>query len=178
MKWLTQSLLTSRISFTERPGTDKISKVILKHPFVKNIITVAILDVDGDNYRVGDAEWPDGSRPDILYEPSDRSLKQSPIIVEVQRTVDASFMTRAVHCCIIAYRRYQVLPILMVFAPEQVSIPTENMRLSNVNGALSLNCEYWARKGYLIRLKNVSTLTSLTDPFTAVSNFNTSATDY
>ncbi|KAG1136905.1 hypothetical protein G6F37_010814 [Rhizopus arrhizus] len=45
------------------------------------------------------------------------------------------------------------------------------MRLSNVNGALSLNCEYWARKGYLIRLKDVSTLTSSTDPFAAVSNF-------
>ncbi|KAK4520628.1 uncharacterized protein ATC70_006506 [Mucor velutinosus] len=166
-----QSLLTSIIPFTERPGTDKISKIILKHPFVKNIITVAILDVNGDNYRVGDAEWPDGSRSDVLYEPLDRSLKQSPIIVEVQRTVDVNFMARVVHYYVMAYRRYQVFPVLLVFAPEHVSIPTENMRLSNANGALLLNCEYWTRKGYLIRLKDVSTLTSSTDPFAAVSNF-------
>lgn len=80
-------------------------------------------------------------------------------------------MLRAVHYCIMAYRRYQVLPVLLVFAPEHISIPTKNMRLSNVNSALSINCEYWARKGYLIRLKNVSTLTSSTDPFAAISNF-------
>jgi hypothetical protein len=80
-------------------------------------------------------------------------------------------MLRAVHYCVMAYRRYQVLPVLLVFAPEHISIPTKNMRLSNVNGALSINCEYWARKGYLIRLKNVSTLTSSTDPFAAISNF-------
>ncbi|GAA5800155.1 hypothetical protein HPULCUR_005580 [Helicostylum pulchrum] len=167
-----KSLLTSRIPFIEHPGTDKTSKTILKHPFVKKIITVAILDVNGDNYRVGDVEWPGGSRSDVLYEPLDRSLKQLPIIVEVQRTVDVNFMARVVPYCVMAYRRYQVFPVLRVFAPEHVSIPAENMRLPNVNGALSLNCEYWARKRYLIRLKNVSTLTGSTDPFAAVSNFN------
>ncbi|KAG1047402.1 hypothetical protein G6F43_010151 [Rhizopus delemar] len=132
---------------------------------------VAILYVNGDNYRVGDAEWHDGTGSYVLYEPVDRSLKQSPIIIEVQRTVDANFILRAVHYCVMAYRRYQVLPVLLIFAPEHISISTENMRLSNVNGALSINCEYWARKGDLIRLKNVSTLTSSTDPFAAISNF-------
>ncbi|KAG2194329.1 hypothetical protein INT47_000256 [Mucor saturninus] len=139
-----QSLLTSRIPFIERPGTDK---------------------------TFGDAEWSDGSRSDVLYEPVDRTLKQSSIIVEVQRIVDVNFMARVVHYCVMAYRRYQVFPTLLVFAPEHVTIPTEKMRLSNVSGALSLNCEYWARKGYLIRLKNVPTLTSSSDPFAAISNF-------
>ncbi|KAI8887894.1 hypothetical protein K501DRAFT_268510 [Backusella circina FSU 941] len=99
-----------------------------------NIITVAILDVNGDNYRVGDAEWPDGSRSDVLYEPLDRSLK----------TVDVNFMARVVHYCVMAYRRYQVFPVLLVFSPEHVSIPTKNMRLSNVNGALSLNSTFYS----------------------------------
>ncbi|KAI8635844.1 hypothetical protein BD408DRAFT_427084 [Parasitella parasitica] len=38
-----QSLLTSRIPIVKRRGTDKTSKTILKHPFVKNIITVVIV---------------------------------------------------------------------------------------------------------------------------------------
>lgn len=129
------------------------------------------MDVDGGNYRVGDAEWPNGSRSDVLYKPLDRSLKQSPIILEVQRTADINFMARVARYCFMAYRRYQVLPILLVFAPENVSIPTENMRVSNLNGALSLDCEYWASKGHLIRLENVPTLTNSTDPFASVSNF-------
>ena len=112
------------------------------------------MDVDGDNYSVGDAEWPNGTRSDVLYEPLNRSLKQPPIIIEVQGIVDGSFMSRVVHYRIMAYRRYEVLPVLLVFAPTHISIPTENMHLSNVNGALLFNCEYWARKGYLIRLTN------------------------
>jgi hypothetical protein len=34
-------------------------------------------------------------------------------------------MARVVHYCVMAYRRYQVFPVLLVFAPEHVSIPTE-----------------------------------------------------
>ncbi|KAG2218893.1 hypothetical protein INT45_007620 [Circinella minor] len=105
-----------------RPGTDETRKTILKHPIVKiSLRTVAILDVIGDNYRVGDTEWPDGTRSDVLYELLDRSLKQAPIIIEVQRTVvNANFMLRAVYYCIMSYHRYQVLPILQstpAFAP-------------------------------------------------------------
>ncbi|KAI8373378.1 hypothetical protein EDC96DRAFT_429025, partial [Choanephora cucurbitarum] len=102
-------------------GTDKTSKTILKHLFVINITTVTLLDVNGDNHKVGDAEWPDGSRSDVLYELVDRSLKQTPIVMEVQRTVDVNFIARVIHYCIMIYRRYQVFPILLVFAPEHVT---------------------------------------------------------
>lgn len=110
--WI-ESLLTSTIPFIGRPGTDKTSKTILKHPFVKNIVTFAVLDVIGDKYRVGDGEWPDGSRSDVRYEPLDSS-QRSPLIIEVQRTDDDNFTARATHYCVMTYRRYRVFPVLLV----------------------------------------------------------------
>ncbi|KAI9247740.1 hypothetical protein BY458DRAFT_494491 [Sporodiniella umbellata] len=85
-----------------------------------------------DNYRVGDAEWSDGSRSDILYETLDKSLKQPPVTVEVERTVDFNLMARVVHYCVMAYRRYQTFPVVFILALKHVSIPTENMRLYRI----------------------------------------------
>ncbi|KAG1336466.1 hypothetical protein G6F62_006250 [Rhizopus arrhizus] len=77
-------LLTCKIPFSERPGSDQMSKFVLKHPDVKNIITRTLMDTSGDAYRIGDAEWDHGLRSDVLYEPMHVSLDQPPIIVEVQ----------------------------------------------------------------------------------------------
>lgn len=59
----------------------------------------------GDAYKIGDAEWEHGLRSDVLYEPVLVSSDQSSIIVEVQATVNANFINRAVHYCIMAYCR-------------------------------------------------------------------------
>ncbi|KAG0941112.1 hypothetical protein G6F32_008545 [Rhizopus arrhizus] len=90
-------LLTCKIPFSERPGSDQMSKFVLKHPDVKNIITRTLMDTSGDAYRIGDAEWDHGLRSDVLYEPMHVSLDQPPIIVEVQAMVNADFMNRAAH---------------------------------------------------------------------------------
>ncbi|KAI7861423.1 hypothetical protein BDF14DRAFT_1869853 [Spinellus fusiger] len=49
-------LLTYQIPFTERPGSDQMSKIILKHPDVKNIIIRTLMDTTGNAYRIRDAE--------------------------------------------------------------------------------------------------------------------------
>ncbi|CEP12604.1 hypothetical protein [Parasitella parasitica] len=119
-------LLTWKMPFSERPGSDLMSKFVLKHSDVKNIITRTLMDTNGDAYRIGDAEWDHGLRSDIVYEPMDVSLDQPPIIVEVQATVNADFMNRAAHYCIMAYRRYKVLPILLIFNTRTTSISTND----------------------------------------------------
>ena len=139
---------------------------------MKSIITKAIVDIDGDAYRIGDAEWDDGTRSDVLYEPVNESLQQPPIIVEVQTTVDTEFMNRAVHYCVMAYRRYKTLPMLLIFATNTTTIPTDNMHRSNVFCGLSLPCEYWAKKCYLINLASASSVSiNIHEPFQALSMF-------
>ncbi|KAG1144952.1 hypothetical protein G6F38_005988 [Rhizopus arrhizus] len=168
-----ETVLTNRLQFSKRPGPDQTSKFILKHHDVKSVATKAIVDIDGDAYRIGDAEWDDGTRSDVLYEPVNEFLQQPPIIVEVQTTVDAEFMNRAVHYCVMAYRRYKTLPTLLIFATNTTTIPTDNMHRSNVFCGLSLPCEYWAKKCYLINLASASSQsvereTELLDAITSV----------
>lgn len=139
---------------------------------MKNIITKASLDVNGDAYRIGDTEWDHGLRSDVVYEPMHVSLDQPPIIVEVQATVNADFMNRAAHYCIMAYCRYKVLPILLIFNTRTTSISTNDRSSLNNFCALSLSCEYWAKKCYLVNANSASSETNNElHPFTALSVF-------
>ncbi|KAI9018793.1 hypothetical protein CLU79DRAFT_795300 [Phycomyces nitens] len=165
-------LLTFKIPFSERLGSDQMSKFILKHPDVKNIITITLMNTNGDAYRIGDAEWDHSLRSDVVYEPMHVSLDQPPIIVEIQATVNADFMNRAVHYCIMAYRRYKVLPILLIFNTQTTSISTDDKSSLNNFCALSLSCEYWAKKCYLVNVNSASYETNNElHPFTALSVF-------
>ncbi|KAG1465369.1 hypothetical protein G6F46_000050 [Rhizopus delemar] len=51
-----KTVLTNRLQFSKLLGTDQTSKFILKHHDVKSIVTKVIVDIDGDAYRIGDAE--------------------------------------------------------------------------------------------------------------------------
>jgi hypothetical protein len=101
--------------FSEQPGVDQMNKFILKHPDVKNIILGTLMNTNGDVYKIGYAEWGHSLRSGVVYEPMHVFLEQPPIIVEVQETVNTDFMNPAAHYCIMAYRRYKVLPILLIF---------------------------------------------------------------
>ncbi|KAI8977227.1 hypothetical protein BDF20DRAFT_820962, partial [Mycotypha africana] len=154
------------------PGSDQVSKFVLKHPDVRSIITRALMDTNGDAYRIGDSKWDHGLRSDVVYEPMHVSFDQPPIIVEVQATVNADFMNRVAHYCIMAYRRYKVLPILLIFNTQTTSINTNDRSSLNKFSALSLSCEYWAKKCYLVNAKSVSSETNNElHPFTVIAVF-------
>jgi hypothetical protein len=136
------------------------------------------MDTNGDAYRIGDAEWDHGLRSDVVYEPMHVSLDQPPIIVEVQATVNADFMNRAAHYCIMAYCRYKVLPILLIFNTQTTSISTNDRSSLNNFCALSLSCEYWAKKCYLVNANSASSENNNElHPFTALSVFFDKATN-
>ncbi|KAI7861422.1 hypothetical protein BDF14DRAFT_1976066 [Spinellus fusiger] len=71
-----------------------------------------------------------------------------------------------------AYNRYKVLSILLIFNTKTTSICTDNTPHLNNFCALSLSCEYWAKKCYLVNVDSTfhSTNTEL-HPFTALSAF-------
>lgn len=81
-------------------------------------------------------------------------------------------MNRAVHYCVMAYRRYKTLPTLLIFVTNTITIPTDNMHRSNVFCGLSLPCEYWAKKCYLINLASASSVSiNIHELFQALSMF-------
>jgi hypothetical protein len=57
----------------------------------------------------------DGTECDILYMPRSADLASlSPVVVEIQHTVERAFMYRAVQYCLNVYKRFHVFPILFV----------------------------------------------------------------
>lgn len=155
---LTGGLLTSQIPNRERPGYDQMSKLVLKNPLVKNIIARALVKKDGDAYKIGDTEWDRGLRSDVVFQlVHGVYLDQPPSNVKIQGTVNADFMNRAAHHCIMAYRRYKVLPIMLIFNIKVTTIHTNDKPKADGFCAFSLPCEYWAKGCYLVNASNAAT---------------------
>ncbi|ORE06063.1 hypothetical protein BCV72DRAFT_305911 [Rhizopus microsporus var. microsporus] len=117
-----QLLLTFRLPQDRLPGSDLISKFILKENKIVDLITQAILDVPSGTYTaVAPTEWSDGTRSDVVYIPR-LSINKSlpPFLIEVQRIVGESFMQRVIHYCIHINRAFDRKPIVLIFATDSI----------------------------------------------------------
>ncbi|KAI7858444.1 hypothetical protein BDC45DRAFT_554045 [Circinella umbellata] len=127
-----------------------------------------LLDIPGNNYRIGNNEWSDGSRSDVVYEPVQSSLPI--VIIEIQHHVNADFMTRAVQYCVQAYKKTSRLPIIIVFNTELTNIELHHVPVSPTLSGYLLLSSYWAAKAILINPKTIRN-TSNTNAFTTVATF-------
>ncbi|KAI9485548.1 MAG: hypothetical protein EXX96DRAFT_613418 [Benjaminiella poitrasii] len=67
-----------------RHGTDLMSKLILRHPSVRNIIVNAVLDSEAcPQYVDRPTEWPNGRCSDVLYAPIKVTISLPPVLVEM-----------------------------------------------------------------------------------------------
>ncbi|CDH60555.1 predicted protein [Lichtheimia corymbifera JMRC:FSU:9682] len=138
-----------------RTGSDRLAKLILNDDFVKEIVVNTVLDLPASNYHVGNNEWPDGSRSDVVYEPANSSSLPA-IIVEVQHDVNADFMTRAIQYCIQAYKKYKRLPIIIIFNTESTTIQLpESSRSPTMCGHI-LPSTFWATRAILINSNTIN----------------------
>ncbi|KAI9487519.1 MAG: hypothetical protein EXX96DRAFT_553581 [Benjaminiella poitrasii] len=87
-----------------RPGSDLISKIAIKDPMVINIITKALLNVEND-YHVGNSEWDNGMRSDVVLQPKSSASNLPPTIIEIQQTIDALFIKRVINYSLQAFKR-------------------------------------------------------------------------
>ncbi|KAG1143697.1 hypothetical protein G6F37_003293 [Rhizopus arrhizus] len=71
-----------------RPGTDLVSKLILCHPSVRNIIVNAVLDFEAcPQYVDRSTEWPIGRCLDVLYAPIEVTISLSPVLPSILATI-------------------------------------------------------------------------------------------
>ncbi|KAI8065516.1 hypothetical protein BC940DRAFT_304299 [Gongronella butleri] len=160
---------TSTYQAPARPGSDRLSKIVLKDDFAKNIVIQALLGKDGDSYRVADGEWHDCSRSDVVYEPIDNS--QPTIIVEMQHEVTKDFMVRAIRYCTFAFKRSGQLPILIIVNTESTSVNLDGAQLCANLGAYLLECKYWATKAALVNARSANSVPIPHSPFVALTKF-------
>ncbi|CEP19293.1 hypothetical protein [Parasitella parasitica] len=123
------------------PGKDQMSKRIIQDAKVLNYITEAITGTEND-YFVGNCEWKNGTRSDVVLQPKSSSMDLPPIIVEIQHTVNKQFMRRAVGYCLQAYSKFDVEPVLLISCSETLSEEIKDDTVdSRLTGIYSYFCK-------------------------------------
>ncbi|KAI8079371.1 hypothetical protein BDF21DRAFT_340475, partial [Thamnidium elegans] len=82
-----------------KSGKDQMAKGILRDPKIVNLITDSLVKTT-DDYFIGNCEWTDGTRSDMVLEPKNALSDLPPLIVEIQHTINKSFMKRTVNYCL------------------------------------------------------------------------------
>lgn len=104
------------------PGTDLLSKLIVKQLSTVDAVTKSVLGVPDGTYMTSGTAFVDGSECDILYVPrlaTNNSLP--PVILEVQNIVSRNFMLRVIRYCLNVYQFWNKLPVLVIICINKVS---------------------------------------------------------
>lgn len=133
-----------------RPGTDKMTKQIMRDPTVISYITKALTSKEDDDF-LGDTEWRDSTRSDVVLEPKLCHLDAPPVIIEIQQSKNGDFMKRANGYCLQAYKRYNKEPIILFFRTNSYDNYIATRLLpSDIPGANEIHCDTWAKKCLVI----------------------------
>lgn len=147
---MTTNIIT--IPYNRRPATGITTKNLFKNTTIKEIVVKTVTGVDGDSYPVGECEWQDCSRSDVVYTSKNNTLL--PIIIEVQHTVNLSFIKRAIKYCTLAFKRQNTLPTIVIFCINDTSgLPANVIRSSTVPGGVEIHCALWAEKCVLVNFR-------------------------
>ncbi|KAI8967063.1 hypothetical protein BDF20DRAFT_902387 [Mycotypha africana] len=147
-----EDLLLFKIPSEYRPGDDKLSKIILSNSTIVDQILKFLLDVAPGTYTTDNTEWSNALRSDILYVPRiGISNSLPPILIEVQKRVDKTFMARLITYFINVFMRYKCYPIVLIFCVDTVSQAVmQTFEQSNTKeNMFETTCYYWAKNCYL-----------------------------
>lgn len=148
-----EDLLLFKIPSDYRPDDDKLSKIILSNSTIVDQILKSLLDVTPGTYTTDNTEQPNGLKSDILYVPRiGISSNLPPILIEVQKRVDQTFMARLITYSINVFMRYKYYPIVLIFCVDTVSQAVmQTFEQSNTKANIfETICYNWAKNCYLI----------------------------
>lgn len=139
----------------------------------------SLLDVAPGTYTTDNTEWSNGLRSDILYVPRvSISSSLPPVIVEVQKRVDQTFMARVVNHSINFFMQYKFYPIVLIFCVDKVSQAVmHTFEQSKTNATMYETVSYhWAKNCYLMSNQIIDPVlndksSSNMDPIVAIQYF-------
>ncbi|KAG2209236.1 hypothetical protein INT47_005528 [Mucor saturninus] len=135
-----------------RPGTDLMSKTLLKDSRVVNMIVSTLVAKNG--------EWLDGKRADVLLIPTTvASESLSPILVEIQNVVDKPYMHRLTQYCSNIYdENNNIEPIALAICIKNVRVEISNMFYDRPKASYlkQLPCNFWAREHSIMTPKTIA----------------------
>ncbi|KAI8983919.1 hypothetical protein BDF20DRAFT_857021 [Mycotypha africana] len=135
--------------------------MVLTDPKIINLIVCSLVgpDVPANTYSVAQSEWADGTRSDVLYASKiEKAEALPPILIESQYYVDQDFMIRLISYSSNVYKRYKVLPIVLVIVTKSFSKASfkNEFNTSSDGFLLEASCKFWAKQCFLLTADAVS----------------------
>ncbi|KAG2201846.1 hypothetical protein INT47_004403 [Mucor saturninus] len=121
-----------------------LPKAIIHDPTIINIITTTLSNTQND-YLVGNPEWDNGSRSDVVLEAKSSVLNLPPIIIEVQHTVNSLFMKRVINYSLEAFNRHKMDPIVLIICTDTLSDSVaKDVKTSDIPACYDFPSTGWA----------------------------------
>lgn len=160
------NLLTMTLPLEYIPGSDKMSRMVLKHQDVVDLITKELLDAPNGTYTLADGDW-NNSRCDVLYM-SNLSLSFPPVLIEVQNTINELFLQRLVSYSLNVFKTYHALPVVLVLGTKKispVSLTLDFIKESEQKPwLLTIPSLIWAKKCFVISKETILDNNYYTNP--------------
>ncbi|KAI9476334.1 MAG: hypothetical protein EXX96DRAFT_507466 [Benjaminiella poitrasii] len=159
-----------------RPGTDLMSKAIIHDSKIMNIITTTLSNTQND-YLVGNPEWNNGTRSDVVLEAKSSVLNLPPIIIEIQHTVNRLFMKRVINYSLEAFNRHKLDPIVLIICTDTLSDSVaKDVKTSDIPACYEFPSTGWACNCLIVCKRRVLEYTDTMplNPFIALTLFLTS----
>ncbi|KAG0853219.1 hypothetical protein G6F16_007736 [Rhizopus arrhizus] len=140
-----------KFKVTLKDDFDPCDPMILRDPIDASI--------PANTYVVAQNEWTDGSRLDVVYaSPIKTTESLPPILIELQYQVDQDFMLRLIKYASHTFKRYKVLPIILVIVTKSFSSADfqREFTISRNGLLLEASCKFWAKQCVLLTANAVS----------------------
>ena len=159
-----------------RLGSDLMAKATINDPNVINIISTALLNVQND-YTVGNSEWDNGTRSDIVLEPKSLASDLPHVIIEIQHIIDNLFIKRVINHSLQSFKRRKLDPIVLIICTSRLSeCVAKDLTISSFPGCYEFPAKGWANNCLVLCKIRVQghTGTVPINPFIALGLFLTS----
>ncbi|CEI87796.1 hypothetical protein RMCBS344292_02204 [Rhizopus microsporus] len=93
------------------PGSDLISKLVLRNSDVVEMITITLIGPNAASlYLPRPTEWAGGSKSDTVYVANVSSTSLPPILIEVQHTITTEFIDRLINYSLSVKKCFKAKP--------------------------------------------------------------------
>ncbi|KAI9476053.1 MAG: hypothetical protein EXX96DRAFT_609915 [Benjaminiella poitrasii] len=147
------------------PGSDLISKLVLRNPDVVEMITTTLVGPNAASMYSPrpTREWAGGSKSDIVYVSNVSSTSFPPILIEVQHTITPEFIDRLINYSLSVKKCFKAKPTVIVFGTHatltEISMDFEPTAFEFARGIPS---KYWAEKCYILDKSTIAKATKVT----------------
>ncbi|KAL1928387.1 hypothetical protein VTP01DRAFT_2743 [Rhizomucor pusillus] len=154
--------------------TSKIDKWIRsKVPKVHNrniVFIIIVIIIKGEesyhSYSVGDSDWANNTKSDVLYISDLKSPRLPPILIEIQHTVSMEFMDRAIRYCLSVKQTHKMMPILLLICVHKLSGPKLASKLKPSDEfpyRKEMQCDIWVQKCLLLSSNTIESHVAMTN---------------